>query len=515
MSNDCFIIGVGKNASVDGSVLLGRSCDGDGDSVQQLLTVPRKKHVSGAKIPFEKSGIEIPQVSETYAYVSVMTMEEGVTVPQTQGGINEFQVSIGAAGGPLNPKAEAVCPNMPTSIGDYRMTLVLERCHTAREGIKLLGDLTEKYGARKDTYMVADPTEAWLYEEFRGCLWAAVRVPDDCFLVEANTLRIDHVDYNDSNNFMGAKNLVSFAVENDLYDPQSKIPFNPAKVYAQQKGKVKFDMPMPDYDTRRIWRSISLLAPSTHLDPEEPSQMYPLFVKPDWRLAPKDIIALFTDHYQGTEYDFYGVNKAKYRSVVSRDNMTTYPIRPVGKEFQINEKRQYQLAPEWGPERIIGTAKNMTNWCAQLRKWMPNSIGGLLWVALGEGATTGHIPIYSGITKTPVSYTLGINPGNDQGSEYDERSAYWTFKVLSNLVNLFYTATKDHVIPVWRKWEDQLYQIQPILEETAIKLYAKNPSLAINFITNYSYSRAIEALEMTKDMTKKLHKTIARYMGPR
>ena len=146
---------------------------------------------------------------------------------------------------------------------------------------------------------------------------------------------------------------------------------------------------------------------------------------------------------------------------------------------------------------------------------MPNPIGGLLWTALGEGATNGHIPIYSGITKTPVPYTLGINPGNHQGSEYDERSAYWTFKVLSNLVNLFYTATKDHVIPVWREWENQLYQIQPILEETAIKLYAKNPSLATNFITNYSYSRAIEALDMTKELTKKLHKTIARYIGPR
>jgi dipeptidase len=35
---------------------------------------------------------------------------------------------------------------------------------------------------------------------------------------------------------------------------------------------------------------------------------------------------------------------------------------------------------------------------------------------------------------------------------YDPESAYWRFRVVTNLVNLFYTATKDQVIPAWREW---------------------------------------------------------------
>ncbi len=209
-------------------------------------------------------------------------------------------------------------PRMPTSVGDYRMTLVLERCMTAREGIELVGKLTDEYGARTDNYIIADPNEAWFYEEYRGNLWAAVRVPDDSFVVQANTVRIDRVAFDDPANFLASDNLVSFAVEKGLYDPNSGEPFNPSKVYGAQTGKVRHGIPAPEYDRRRIWRGISLLAPSTNPDPEEPSWVYPLFVKPDRKLTPKDFLSLFTDHYQGTKYDPYGTHADEYKPTRAR-----------------------------------------------------------------------------------------------------------------------------------------------------------------------------------------------------
>lgn len=100
-----------------------------------------------------------------------------------------------------------------------------------------------------------------------------------------------------------------------------------------------------------------------------------------------------------------------------------------------------------------------------------------------------------------------------KGSIYDERSAYWNFRVISNLVNLFYTATKDEVIPVWRAWEDELYRIQPFIEKVALELDKNDPKLAKEFLTFYSNSKALEALKITKNMITRLYTIISHYNG--
>ena len=81
-------------------------------------------------------------------------------------------------------------------------------------------------------------------------------------------------------------------------------------------------------------------------------------------------------------------------------------------------------------------------------------------------------------------------------------------------MNLFYTATKDEVIPIWRKWEDKLYALQPVIEKVALELYAKDPDLAVEFLTSYSCAKASEALEMAKEMTIRLHTIISHYNAP-
>lgn len=518
------MVAAGKSATVDGSVMVARSCDAVGDYAQQVRAVGRKRHVRGEKLRFKDQGVVIPQIPETLAYVAVMGVLEAEEISQANGGTNEHQVCAGAStGGLLNTKAEEVCPKMPTSLGDYRCTLVLERCKTARSGIKLIGELTERYGARTDNYIVADPHEAWFYEEYQGKLWAAVRVPDDCFAVQANTVRIDRANFDDPDNFMGSRDLVNFAVKNGLYDPKSKDGFSPMKVYGRQTGKVRLGIPAPEYDRRRIWRSISLLAPSTRLNPEEPNWTYPLFVRPDRKLLPKDFLKLMTDRYEGTRYDQFGANKKLYKPVGMVEQLESLAdSRKVARAaaFHINEQRQYQLAPVWGLERIIGTPRAVTTWCAQLRGWMPNPIGGLLWAGISESNTGGRIPWYCGITRTPEAYNTGIQNNGPlpelpfEGSVFDEKSAYWIFREVSNLVNLFYTATIGEVSPVWRHWEEDLFNLQAEVEKTALELYKKNPNSAIEYITTYSNAKAIEALDMAKKMISRLHTIIAHYNAP-
>ena len=521
------MIAAGKAATTDGCVMVARSCDAFGDYVQQVLAVPRKKHQSNEKLRFPLSeGIEIAQIPETYAYLGIMSVVEGEAIHTVQGGINEFQVSAGASsGGVLSKRAELVCPKMPTSIGDYRMTLVLERCRTAREGIQLIGHLAEQYGARSDNYIVGDPNEVWLYEEFRGHLWVAARVPDDCFVVEANTCRIGEATLSDAANFMGQKDLLTFAVNNGLRKPDSNEPFNLMQTYSAQNEKVKQGIPVPAYDSRRIWRGINLLSPSTALNPHDPVETYPLFVRPDTKLSPRDIFRVLTDHYQETEFDGYGLGINDYETAVPRGTLDMFDHPTSGDSkaeprFRLNRKLQYQTAPVWTTDRIIGTPAAVTTWCAQLRSGMPNPIGGLLWTGLAEGATSPHVPFYCGITRTPEAYATGsqehepVSTELISGSICDEKSAYWVFRQISNLVNLFYSATKDEVIPVWRNWEDELYKLQPFIEKVASDLYRENPRMAEEYITSFSNMKATEALEIAKSIINRLHTIIAHCNAP-
>ncbi|TFH15288.1 hypothetical protein E4H04_08625, partial [Candidatus Bathyarchaeota archaeon] len=488
--------------------------------VLQVIAIPRKKYVSDTMITIPGTqGTRIFQAKETYAYLGVMLVADDVDIHEAEGGVNEHQLSAGAStGGWLNPKAQKLCPVMPTSIGDYRMTLALERCKTAREAVELIGDLTNKFGARTDNYIVADPNEAWFYEEYQGNLWAAARVPDDAFVVQANSVRIDFVN-DDPELFRCSNNLIEFAIKNGLYDRDKDGLFNPAKVYGAQTGKTRHNIPAPEYDRRRIWRGISLLAPSTKPNPEEPTWTYPLFIKPDKKLTPRDILALFEDHYQGTPYDTYGTKTNNYKPTHSPMIAKETGYQVDESLFHINSKREYQLAPNWGTERLIGTPRSITNWCAQLREWMPNPIGGLIWVGISEGATTGRIPFYCGVTETPKPFVTGKRAFIQRTdptmmNNYNKDSAYWRLRIVTNLVNLFYTATVNGVIPRWREWEKKNYLLQPAVEKTALELYKEDAKLACSFLTTYCCAKANEALDIAEELTEKLNTIISHYNSP-
>ena len=82
------------------------------------------------------------------------------------------------------------------------------------------------------------------------------------------------------------------------------------------------------------------------------------------------------------------------------------------------------------------------------------------------------------------------------------------------LVNLFYTATKDEVIPAWRAWEETNFCLQDAVERTALDLYGDDPELAVEFLTSYSCAKATEALDMAKRMTARLHTIISHFNAP-
>lgn len=491
----CYMLAAGKKATADGSVMVARNCDANATESQRVISVPRQSHAPGEMIKVPDSISSVPQVPETYAYTAIARVVDGADIEMVSGGINEFQVSAGASsGGQVSPKVSTLTPFPATVIGDYMMTLVLQRCKTARQGIQLLGELTAKYGARKDNYLVADPDEVWLFEQYQGYHWAAARVPDDCFVVEANSVRLKEIHPDDPANYLCDADLIPFAVKHGLWDPHSGVPFHAARAYGSPDvNRPRGTYPQPYYSLHRIWRGCSLLQPSSKLDLYEPTKEYPLFQVPDRKLTPQDFLNVLKDTYQGTELDEYGAQDKEFPMIVDA---------PSGR---------YRLAPAWCRSRIIGCPQTVTSWVTQSRSWLPNEIGGLLWGGLAAAATSPHIPWYSCNTRTPKAFQIGQCGTN---SMYMPESAYWMFENTGNIMNLFYQGTVDLVKPVWESFDQHSFAMQPVIEAAALSLLPHNPAGAVEYLTTYSNSVAQEALAVAQDMLVKLCTRIALTNNP-
>jgi dipeptidase len=138
-------------------------------------------------------------------------------------------------------------------------------------------------------HILADDTGA-------AAVWVAQRIPDDHISVAANGFVIREVDPN-STDFLYSSNLWSVA-ENMGWWNESMGLLDFKRTYAAERHR-------PDYSNQRVWRVLSLAAPSANLplasDPL--GDVYPFSIKVDSPLSAQDMMRFQRDHYEGTEID--------------------------------------------------------------------------------------------------------------------------------------------------------------------------------------------------------------------
>jgi tetratricopeptide (TPR) repeat protein len=71
-------------------------------------------------------------------------------------------------------------------------------------------------------------------------------------------------------------------------------------------------------------------------------------------------------------------------------------------------------------------------------------------------------------------------------------------------VDVNYKKTIGMVRETFEEFEEKELAMQPVIEESALKLYKKDKSLAKEFLTFYSNSQALKSLEVAKDLIKRL-----------
>jgi len=354
------------------------------------------------------------------------------------------------------------------------MRLALQRAKTAREAVEVMTSLVDEYGyaSTGESFSIGDPNEVWYMEMIgpgpggKGALWVALRVPDGYVCAHANAARISTFPLRDPRNCFYSKNVISFAVEKGYYDPNSGKPFSFCEAYNPAHPQ------MLRYAATRVWSLFRRAAPSKELSPDyhrgvEGAEPYPLWIKPDKKLALADVFSLMRDHYEGTPYDMTkGIDAGPY-GTPNRNRPMTWEVDSV--------------KCAW--ERPISTQQTGYSMVSQSRSHLPDAIGGVLWYGVDDTYTTCYVPLYCGIDAIPESFTTG---GLDK---FSWESAWWVFNFVANYANVRYADMIQDIRKVQAEIEGNLIALQPEVERTALALAKKNPELLTKYLTDYSVNR--------------------------
>lgn len=464
---------VGKKASVDGSVICSYNADDYGLFIG-LCHYPAGKHEKGSvrKIYDWDTNVyhgQIPEAEVTYNVI---------------GNINEYQVSIGET--TFGGREELVDT---TGILDYGslIYIALQRSKTAREAIKVMTTLTDKYGycSGGETFTICDPNEAWIMEMIgkgpgrKGTVWVAVRIPDDAICAHANQSRIRTFNQKDKKNVMFSKDCITFAREKGWFSGKD-ADFSFCEAYAY-----------PDFSGRRfcearVWSFFNHF--STDMERYLPyaegkvkdAEPMPLWIKPNRKVSVQDIQECMRDHYEGTPFS---LDKDPGQGVW---NM---PYRPTPLTYKVDGKEYFN-------ERPTSTQQTAFSYVAQLRSWLPRQIGGVLWFGNDDGNMVAYTPIYCGNTSQPECY-------NTKGADavtFSMKNAFWVCNWVSNMVYPRYSLMFGSLKSVRDSLETSYFSAQAEIERKAMVLYDENPSLAIDFLTDYSIDKAQQMIDRWRQL---------------
>jgi hypothetical protein len=239
---------VGKHLSANNATLLG----GTGEEVSShwLQIFPAADHSEGSTITVGVTPdatlpgnlINISQVPHTFRYISMEYSDyEGFPAPLTNGGVNEKGVGVRDVWATNRDELYDSTPSPQSGIQYSDLArLVLERASTAREGVEIIGQLIAEYGYATyggNSHLIADKDEGWVVWEFAGGkkLWAAERLgPDEVRVSYPGYIEDFPVDFENSTDYMGSPNIVSFAVEQGWWSSNGTEPFNIFKIYGVQ-----------------------------------------------------------------------------------------------------------------------------------------------------------------------------------------------------------------------------------------------------------------------------------------
>jgi len=450
----CYAVIVGRGASADGSVLVAHNEQNGGRRILNFRRIPRRRFAEGATVRLRRGGT-LDQVPETWAFL----WSENPGLSFSDGYLNEWGVAIVSDGCATREDGyDALVARGEIrhgGIGYMLRRLVAERARSAREGVKVAGELVERFGysASGRSYVIADPREAWVFAAVQGRRWAARRVPDDCVVVLPNVHIIGEMDLADTDNFLGSPDLVEYAAKRGWYEKEKKGT-GPICRDGPEGAPHKLDL--SPFSFRRAYSKVRGGPP----DPR--------------RLRGRELVTGQRDTASQGEGLSFGVRPA--------EKMTVAAVLAI-------------LRDKGGPVPL-STPSTQEAAVFQLRADMPKEIGCIYWRTTAEPVASALTPWYLGITETPPAYYRDA-PVETQLSldhhfrpprgmfDEDPKLAWWTFKRLQDWVYGDYPTRVTAVSRTWQAFEARLFAEQPTVEAKALELWKTDQEAARAYLTKY------------------------------
>jgi len=255
-----------------------------------------------------------------------------------------------------------------------------------------------------------------------------------------------------------------------------------------------------EWATSRLWLFYSTHAPNYRAWPKrsledghmmgynqyiqyvEPLSLYPTSVQPEQKISLQDVMAFQRSTFEGTIYD-----KTEDYDWYVPDGQGGLKKSPLATPFPSKDMRELLDIVN---RRNVARPQGFYGMIAQLRGWLPDPIGGIYWVFLDNAYTSPYVPIYAGVQETAECYR-NFDPGT-----YSNRSACWAIDFVDNLLYLKWQEAIRDVRKVRDPYEEQLFAERERVDREALELYGKNPSRALEYLTDYSKGKMEKVLEM-------------------
>lgn len=472
---------VGKKASADGSVMISYAADSHtlyGELYRwSAATWPKGSMLEVREWDTNKPLGKIPQVEQTYSVV---------------GNMNEHQVAITES--TFGGRPELVDT---TGVMDYGslIYIALQRSKSAREAIGVMTGLVKEHGyySSGETFSIADKNEAWVMEMIgkgpgnKGAVWVAIRIPDDCISAHANQSRIQQIPFDDKENCMYSPDVVSFAREKGYFSGKDKD-------FSFQKAYCPYDFSALRGCEARVWSFFrkydNTMDKYTEFIKGDPSkEPMPLYVKPNRLLTVQDVQNGMRDHFEGTDLDMT-------KDAGAGSYKVPYRWRPM--TFKVDGET-------YTNERAIATQQTGFVIVPQMRNWLPDAIGGILWFGVDDADMAVFTPLYCSITQAPECYRVG----NGDMMNFSWTSAFWIHNWVANQAYGKYSYMIKDIRKVQQELENGYKETIPAIDKAASELYAKDPAEAVRFLTWFSTTTADEATARWKKLGEYL---LVKYM---